>query len=171
MSPETTIGINKNIASAPFLSTGFGFYCFIIFQANCWPGVLYRPRDYAGTGMQKAWPYGRCLIAILKEERRRNGPQGHSLTPATMRHERDSNYTHPAQQPTVAFEPYDCKLSPYVVRRKKTKQKNVCYVYENGAAAYFCFFTLTIKSVFLHDMCKVSSWSKEAVIPYPVSTS
>lgn len=36
---------------------------------------------------------------------------------------------------------------------------------------FVCFFTLTIKPVFLHDMCKVSSWSKEAVIPYPVSTS
>lgn len=120
--PRNSDWYKQKHSKCTFLSTGYGFYCFIIFQANCYPAVLYRPRDYAGTGMQKAWPYGRCLIAILKEERRRNGPQGHSLTPATVRHERDSNYTHPAQQPTVAFEPYDCKLSPYVVRRKKKKK-------------------------------------------------
>lgn len=55
--------------------------------------------------------------SILKEERRKNGPQGHSLTPA-IKHGKETaiiqrltcTNTQLGQAKTAAFQLYDCKI-------------------------------------------------------------
>lgn len=52
------------------------FFC-ISAELSC---CIQRCGNYAETRMQKARPYGRCLLTIVKERRPGNGLQGHSLT-------------------------------------------------------------------------------------------
>ncbi len=139
----------KNVmeSSLTFLSVGFVLLEVLLFfvSVELLPCIQYWSCDYAGTRMQKARPYGRCLIAILTKKRLGNGPQGHSLTPTTVHHKRQQLYTH--SQSTVACELYDIL---YAFSVQTAVLWNICYVYGNTATA---FFMLTIKSIFLHNMC------------------
>lgn len=56
------------------------FFC-ISAELSC---CIQRCGNYAETRMQKARPYGRCLLTIVKERRPGNGLQGHSLTHSTV---------------------------------------------------------------------------------------
>ncbi len=65
--------------------------------------------------MQKAGPYGSCLNAILTERRLENGPQGHSLTLATVhRKETAIIHTQPVNGSLQAVLK-DCMLSVFSV--------------------------------------------------------
>lgn len=43
--------------------------------------------------MQKARPYGGCLLALLTQRRLRNEAQGHSLTSASVHHKETEVYS------------------------------------------------------------------------------
>lgn len=81
--------------------------------------------------MQKARPYGRCLLAIPR--RLPNGPRGHALTPATAhRKETAIIYAQPVRK--VAREPYGLTVR---FQRSLHYETSVVDVYGNPAAAFF----------------------------------
>lgn len=89
-------GQNTTETSLIFLTVGYVLqksHCVLYFSRFfcSWIDVRHtvfqysRLYDYAGRKTQKARPYGRCLLTTLMK--RRLGPQGHSLTQATVHHQ------------------------------------------------------------------------------------